>query len=332
MNWDAIFAGFEHLPVLVIGDVMLDRYVYGQVSRISPEAPVPVVEWRGQEDRPGGAANVAINLQTMGANPLLIGVVGADDSGEALLRALKLWHLQDDGLLISQRRQTTTKSRIMGGHQQLLRLDREDTFELDKGEQNELLACVLRLIDRHQPRVAILQDYDKGLFSLQLIENLLGLLKDRGIAVCVDPKRRNFWHYCGADLFKPNWREVTEALGWNPDTSEGRIGEAAAIVAERLSCRRCMITLSERGLWLQENGAGRLYPTVPRSVADVSGAGDTVVSVAALGLALDLPSDALATLANMAGSQVVEKAGVVPVDREQLLEELKRKDELFPQH
>lgn len=324
MNWNQVFKRFESLRVLVVGDLMLDAYLYGKVIRISPEAPVPVVEWEREEARPGGAANVALNISALGATPLLCGVVGADREGEQLQQLLESQQIATAGICISDSRQTTLKKRIIAGGQQLARIDKEDTQDLDKHECLNLIQRLRELIAIYQPEVAILQDYNKGVLSPEVIQELLPLLRANGIAVCVDPKQKNFWAYQQVNLFKPNLREISVALGRKVLPEEVELRKASDELSDRLRCEACLITLSDKGAWFRNGDLAGIFPTIKRNVADVSGAGDTVIAAAALALAAQCSGEILVRLANMAGSQVVEEVGVVPVNKQQLLAELIR--------
>jgi rfaE bifunctional protein kinase chain/domain len=322
MNYASILRSFRQLKVLIVGDLMLDRYITGRVSRISPEAPVPVVEWGSEEDRLGGAANVALNVRALGASPWLCGIIGQDAERRRFLELLPDCGLSEEGIIASAGRITTVKTRVIAGTQHLLRLDKEQTHELSQQESQQLLERILSLMQSVDFQVLIVQDYDKGVLSGPLIARLTEEARRRGILVAVDPKFRNFWSYTGVDLFKPNLQEVRNALGLKIQPDAEGLRRASNLIRERLSHRHTLITLSEKGIYLDDAEAGRLYPTHPRNVADVCGAGDTVISIAALSLAVGLDMDVLAHLANLAGGQVVEKVGVVPVDREQLEAEL----------
>lgn len=326
MKWTEVFRRFESLRVLVIGDLMLDAYLYGKVTRISPEAPVPVVEWEREEARPGGAANVALNIAALGATPLVCGFAGADREGEQLQQLLDEQQLATAGICISPHRQTTLKQRIIAGGQQLARIDKENTEDLNSDELTSLIQRVRELIAIYKPDVAILQDYNKGVLSEAVIGELLPILRKNGVPVCVDPKLKNFWAYREVDLFKPNLREISEAVGRKVAATSDELEAVTLELMNRLQCQSCLVTLSDKGAFFRNNKLHGLFPTAKRNVADVSGAGDTVIAAAALGLAAGLPEELLVRLANLAGSQVVEQVGVVPVCREQLLSELTGSD------
>jgi rfaE bifunctional protein kinase chain/domain len=321
-NLTQLFEGFQELQVLVVGDVMLDRYLYGNVTRISPEAPVPIVEWASEESRLGGAANVALNLKNLGAAPFLLGVVGQDLDGEHFFDLMPQAALQNQWLISCPERRTTVKTRVMAGNQQLLRLDKEQTDALPKASQLKLLQKFLEVLEQKPIHTIIIQDYDKGTLTPFLITEILAEAKKRGIPVAVDPKFRNFWAYKGVDLFKPNLKEVKDALKMAITPHEASLRHASQLIREKLGNKTTFITLSEHGSYIDDENQGLLLPTLPRNVADVCGAGDTVISIAALALALGLPNAEIALLANLAGGQVVEKSGVASVDPAQLKNEL----------
>lgn len=316
-----VFERFNSLTVLIVGDVMIDRYVSGAVHRISPEAPVPVVQHQSTEDRLGGAANVALNIRALGATPLLCSVIGADGDGEAFMSLLPAQDLSSEGILSSSQRITTVKTRVMAGAQHLLRIDHEITTPLDSADAQALRERVFSLLDTRSVDVVLFQDYNKGTLAPALIASVIRRCKERGIPTAVDPKFHHFWAYQGVTLFKPNLKEIRAQLSVSVLPERSSLLEAAAYIRGQLGNKMAMITLSEHGIFVEENGEGWLLPTQPRPVADVSGAGDTVISVVSLGLALGLPAPVLGLLGNLAGGQVCEQVGVVPVNKLQLLEE-----------
>lgn len=316
-----LFERFNSLTVLIVGDVMIDRYISGSVHRISPEAPVPVVHHQATEDRLGGAANVALNIRAMGATPILCSVIGADGDGDAFLDLLPPQHLVSDGILRSSKRITTVKTRVMAGAQHLLRIDHEITTPLEQEDAVAFRDTVFHLLETRTIDVVLFQDYNKGTLDPLLIETLIARCRAKGIPTAVDPKFHHFWAYKGVTLFKPNLKEIRAQLS-NPVLPEqSSLQRAADVIREKLGNEMAMITLSEHGMFVEKHGDSCLLPTQPRPVADVSGAGDTVISVVALGLALGLPIRALGILGNLAGGQVCEQVGVVPVSKLLLLEE-----------
>jgi len=318
-----ILQKIEKQEVLIIGDVMLDRYLTGSVSRISPEAPVPVVLHRETEDRLGGAANVALNVRALGSVPVLCSVVGGDEDGELLRQILPANDISAEGIVTIPGRRTTVKTRILGNNQQMLRIDREDTHDLTADEEGFFLQKVLLLLEERPVRVVIFQDYNKGVLTPGVIRVIIAESRKRGILTAVDPKKANFFAFEGVDLFKPNLKEIRDSAPFAVHPTLESLQRASDFLRERLQNRLTMITLSEKGLFLDGGTGGRIFPTVPRNVADVSGAGDTVISIAALGMAAGLDLDTIAALSNLAGGQVCEFPGVVPVRRDILAAELK---------
>lgn len=323
MNAKETLKKLEHHQVLIVGDVMLDRYLMGSVSRISPEAPVPVVLYKNTLDRLGGAANVALNIQALGAVPILCSVIGNDADGAVLSQTLLDTGLRADGLVRSRFRQTTVKTRVLGNNHQMLRIDQEDDFELREEESEALIQSVLALMDQQKIAGLIFQDYNKGVLTATVIDVLLQAAQARGIPTAVDPKKNNFFAYRGVDLFKPNLKEIRDSTPFEVAPELGDLQKAANYLRKKLENKQTMITLSEKGLFLEDGTSdGLLYPTVQRNVADVSGAGDTVISIATLGLIAGLSQPVLAALSNLAGGQVCESPGVVPVQRDILEAEL----------
>ena len=314
-------ARFSRLKVLVIGDVMIDRYITGKVDRISPEAPVPVVRFQSEENRLGGAGNVALNMAALGAQPILCAAIGQDQEGQQLLELLPAQGLSTEGILSSPERPTTVKTRIMAQHQHLVRIDRESDRDLSGRETAQLMDRIRELLDGQAIHLIVFQDYNKGVLTGEVIDEVLREAAKRAIPTAVDPKLHNFWSYKGVSLFKPNLKEVRDSLPFPVEPTPESLHAASAYIRSQLQQDTTLITLSEKGLYIEQNGLHQLVPTRPRSIADVCGAGDTVISVAALGHAAGLDIEAIAHLSNMAGGQVCEKAGVVPVSRQELMEE-----------
>ncbi len=322
-----LFKSFSNLNVLIIGDVMLDCYLWGKVNRISPEAPVPIVAVNRKERRLGGAANVALNIQALGANPVLCSVIGVDHEGQVLLDLLKYQRLSQKGILKSRDRVTTIKTRVIGNNSQLLRVDEEVEVDISQSETNQLLTLISHIIQYDKIDVIIFEDYNKGLITPRLISKVVELAKNKGIPTCVDPKKRNFTAYKGVNLFKPNLKELREGL--KIDTSADNVKELQRAVSSfrvKQKFETALITLAEKGVITNSRSVKEHIPAHIRSIADVSGAGDTVISVAALFRALDCHDVLTATLANLAGGLVCEQVGVVPVNKERLLEEALKLD------
>lgn len=324
LDLDGFFQRIEGMPILVVGDAMVDAYIRGDVERVSPEAPVPVVHAHERQDRLGGAANVALNLAAMGAEPRLCTMLGEDEAAGRFLDRMTANGLRTDWVLRSSKRQTTVKTRILCRNQQMMRIDEEVTHALDVEDSQRLLESAKDAIGHKKAHGAILQDYDKGVLHQGTIGAMNKICHQAGIPICVDPKRQHFHLYQGVALFKPNLREVRDAL---PDLhvqeDPASLDAAGHALRERQDNAVTMITLGAKGLFLQVGGKSRMYPAHRRDIADVSGAGDTVIAVAALGLAAGLDTAVWARLANLAGGQVCEHLGVVPVDRDRLQQEAK---------
>lgn len=314
-----LFDRFNELNVLIVGDVMLDRYLSGEVRRISPEAPVPVVQLAHSEDRLGGAANVALNLRALGATPYLCSAIGQDADGGIFTDLLPAHDLPAEGILPLASRITTVKTRVMAGAQHLLRIDREMTQPLAREEESAFLDRFRHILESRTIHVVLLQDYNKGILSATVIAAVLEEAQKRSIPTTVDPKDQHFWAYRGATLFKPNLKEIRAQLPQTVEPDLKSLQRAAAQIHEKLGNALSMITLSEHGVFVSDERQSLLLPTQVKHVADVSGAGDTVISVVSLALALEVDLHTLAALANLAGGQVCEKVGVVPVDKQRLL-------------
>jgi D-glycero-beta-D-manno-heptose-7-phosphate kinase len=307
-------SNFKNQAIVIVGDVMLDRYLFGAVTRISPEAPVPVVLHKKTEDRLGGAANVALNVAALGGIPYLCSVVGNDDGALILEKMLPQLGISGQGIIRSDARKTTLKTRIIGNNQQMLRIDHEDTHELLEMEAQKLLTKVIQILEESSCKVLVFQDYNKGVLTADLIQKILIETKKRGIKTVVDPKKDNFFAYQGVDLFKPNLKEIREAVPFEVLPNAESLQKTCDYLRKKINNRLTMITLSEKGLYLELQNQGAIYPTQSRNIADVSGAGDTVISIAALGLAAEMDLQDIAILSNLAGGQVCEFPGVVPVN------------------
>ncbi|MBP5614515.1 MAG: hypothetical protein J6X35_10280 [Bacteroidales bacterium] len=330
-NIEGYFQSICGQEILVIGDVMLDEYIEGEVSRISPEAPVPVVNIKSRKKCLGGAANVALNLHAMGAVPVLCGMIGQDPKGYDFLRHMEYGGLPQDGIVRSESRPTTAKIRIIGNKVQLLRVDEETDGPLSEADAMQLRERILQIMRSRPLSAVIFEDYDKGVISPGLVEEVTREADAMRIPVCVDPKRRNFSAYRGVTLFKPNLSELAAGIG--VPVSELKGSEALCGHIRRFmdvsGHRMVMVTLSENGLMLcHYNRKGDFVstwiPAIVRNICDVSGAGDTVISIAALGLVSGLAPEQMAEVANIAGGLVCETVGVVPIDRAMLEKECAR--------
>jgi len=322
MNLNKIFDSFNKLKVLIIGDLMLDVYYWGDVSRISPEAPVPIVAVSKKESRMGGAGNVAVNIKAMGATPILCSVIGNDSNGERLVKILKEKKFSTEGIIVAEDRPTTTKTRIISSNHHIVRIDDETEEDIDDTAAKKLLARIQKFIEGGKTDVIIFEDYDKGVISPAIINKVIALAKKHNIPTVVDPKKRNFAAYKEVTLFKPNLKELREGL--KVEVQPGNLQQVKTVTEQLRKNQKIshvLVTLSEHGVFINSDKEKKLVPAHIRKISDVSGAGDTVVSVAALCCALRLPPFEIAFLSNLAGGQVCEKTGVVPVNKEQLLEE-----------
>ncbi len=316
------FDSFNNQNVLIIGDVMIDAYLWGNVDRISPEAPVPILNIKKRESRLGGAANVALNIKSLGANPILCSVIGKDQHQQLFIDLLKESNLTDIGIISSEERITSVKTRLIGHHQHLFRIDDEDDSPINDRISSELKERILSLITSMNISVIIFEDYDKGVIKQDLIESIVSIANEKKIPVVVDPKKRNFLAYKNVQLFKPNVKELKEGLKVEFDHyNHSSLIDAANKLKSTLNADMVMITLSEQGILLLNNEQAKISPAHIRSISDVSGAGDTVISVAALGLAAGMTPVEFSELANLAGGLVCEKVGVVPIDKNELLNE-----------
>ena len=324
-NPEQLIDGMQGLTALVVGDVMVDAYLWGRVDRISPEAPVPVVRIAERSTRLGGAANVALNIRALGATPVVLSVTGADDDGARLLQLFKQLGLPTEGLITSTRRHTTVKTRVISGHQHIVRVDDETDAELDDIDAAALTERASQLFEQRKPDVVILEDYDKGVLTDRTITALIALARQYKVPVAVDPKKRNFFAYTNVDLFKPNLKELREGLKTEIDTADpGNVRAAVIELEARLRNAASLITLSEHGIYAHAGTEEHLLPAHTREIADVSGAGDTVIAVAALCLAQRSGLRELAALSNLAGGLVCEHVGVAPIERAELLAETRR--------
>ena len=323
MEINLLFEKFKSKRIAIVGDVMLDAYIIGSVTRISPEAPVPIVGLSKKENRLGGAANVALNIVSLGAEAIICSVVGQDLEGDELVEILEREGVSSKGLVQSKQRKTTVKTRIIGNNQQLLRVDSEQTNYIAKEEENQLILKVKELMEDGIDAI-IFEDYNKGVLTPYIIEQILLLSKLHSIPTTVDPKKDNFFAYEGVTLFKPNLKELKEGLNVSFSIQDKPAFEEAVKQLEgKLNNKFTFITLSEHGVFIKSSTEKHYIPAHIRTIADVSGAGDTVISVATLCLTLGLPIDEIAAYANLAGGLVCEKSGVVSIEKEQLIEEIR---------
>lgn len=324
MKFDQLFQQFTELKVAVIGDVMLDTYMWGHVERISPEAPVPIVALDKTEYRVGGASNVALNIASLGASVSVLSIIGNDDDGAKLRELLTEHQIKTDFLLNSPKRTTTNKTRIISRNQQMMRLDKEVATDLGYEDENRMILALQTYIAQEKPDVIIFEDYNKGVLTELVIEKAIALCKHHGIVTTVDPKRKNFFAYKSVDVFKPNLKEVKDALNLVVETvNEESLGRIHEELKEQLQHSISFITLSEKGVFYKDQHQSAIIPSHLRSIADVSGAGDTVIAVASLVYAATKDVALMAEVANIAGGLVCEEVGTAAIKRERLLQECK---------
>ena len=302
---------------------MLDCYIWGAVERVSPEAPVPIVSVRKRDVRLGGAANVALNVQALGASPILCALVGDDDTGRRLIQTLSERGISSEGIVISAERPTTVKTRVIASHQHVVRVDEESDALASLSEENRLLEKIERLLPTCD--VVIFEDYNKGVLTASLIEKSITLSNKLGIPTIVDPKKRNFFSYKNVTLFKPNLKELREGLKTDINAGDQlQITSAVESLKSMLNAKGILVTLSEHGAYIDFEDQQIKLAAHVREIADVSGAGDTVVSIAALCIALKLESKLIVSLSNLGGGLVCQHVGVVPIDKDEFFSEAQK--------
>jgi D-glycero-beta-D-manno-heptose-7-phosphate kinase len=325
LDFDKLFNDVSKMKVAVIGDVMLDTYWWGNVERISPEAPVPVVAVSKREKRIGGAGNVALNVQSLGASVALITILGDDEDGVQLKQLMKEKNIDTRFLLESKKRITTNKIRIISRNQQMMRLDAEHTEDIDENDETKLQNQIEKYILNEKPDVVIFEDYNKGILTKNIITHGIELCNKNNIITTVDPKRKNFFSFRNATLFKPNLHEVFTSLNLLPEEVSGEmLSGIHEQLKENLDHSISMITLSEKGIFYQEGNDKNIIPSHRRNIADVSGAGDTVIAVASIIFAATKNIHLAAEIANLAGGIVCEEVGTAAINKEKLLEECRQ--------
>lgn len=325
MTASEIFDSFQQMKVLVVGDVMLDVYLQGEAERISPEAPVPIVRIQNKEIRAGGAANVALNCSALGAQVAIASITGADDDGRSLVHLLQENNLDTKLVRICENRQTTVKTRISSRNQQMIRFDSEEDTDISLQDEHAFIDAVLKYLQIQKPNILIFEDYNKGLLKENIIRQIIRHCQTLKIPVAVDPKKKNFFAYQGVDIFKPNLKEIREGLNLPlMPVSLENLQQAHQILAKHLEHKVSFITLSEKGVFYDDGQHADIMPSHRRNIADVSGAGDTVIATAAMVYALTKDLQQMAAWANLAGGLVCEEAGVVPINKHQLLAEIEK--------
>ncbi len=317
-----LFNSFTEKNIVIIGDVMIDAYMWGKVERISPEAPVPVVTCHKKENRLGGAANVALNVQSLGAEPILCSMIGDDEKGKLFWSLMEKTELSTEGILHSKYRPTTSKTRVISNNQHLIRVDEEDDQALNSEEINIFREHLIKIIEHKKLDAVIFEDYDKGCITNEIIKSVTEKCKEKNIPTLVDPKKRNFMNYKGVTLFKPNYKELVEGLKKEVDKTDFQgLRNISDILRTKLDAEIILVTLSELGIFISTKEKFERIPAEIRDIADVSGAGDTVISTAALCLSAEISLKNIASISNLAGGLVCEKVGVVPIDKNKLLNE-----------
>jgi rfaE bifunctional protein kinase chain/domain len=323
-NFDQLFIDFSKLKVVIIGDVMLDTYWWGQVDRISPEAPVPVVALQRKEHRVGGAANVALNTVALGAETTIVSVIGSDADGVLLQSLFEAEQIDTRYLLTDASRMTTNKTRVMSRNQQMMRLDAEITTPIHSDIEAALLQKFTACLDAKNPDVVIFEDYDKGVLTPTFIKAAIAICMERNIVMSVDPKKNNFLAYKEVTLFKPNLKEVKEGLQVPiAAVTLDNLRAVHAALQTHLAHQISLITLSEKGMFYDTGDTAKIIPTHVRSIADVSGAGDTVIAVASLVYAATKNIELATEMANIAGGLVCEEVGTAAINKTRLLTECK---------
>ena len=327
MDIEQLLASFEDKTVLVVGDVMIDSYIFGS----KPVADgVPVINTKRKEKRLGGAANVALNIQALSATPILCSVVGDDHEGQILERLLEVQGMPNKGIIRSQNRRTTTKLRVLGGSNQIVRVDSEDVHPLIDLDRKALLSHISNL--SKECDLIIFEDYDKGTIHSEIISETIAIAAEKGIPVAVDPRQKNFFAYTGATLFKPGIEELEKHFDIRLSTkSETELGELMVGLDQKIGAKSYLISLDDGDIFFHSNSISKVFPTHHTGVADMSGVGNAIISVAGLSLTLGLKEEAVAELSNIAAGIVAKFSGVVPISRDQFSKEV-AENQLLPKY
>ena len=321
-RFDQIFSAWGKHKILVLGDVMLDEYLWGNVSRISPEAPVPVVEVVKESIKLGGAANVALNVKTLGDEPILVGVTGDDGNGEKMLEVLRGAQIKGEGIFADNSRMTTIKTRVIAHNQQVVRADRENPEEISEKLGGEIIGFVKRKL----PEIdgVIVSDYGKGVIAYKLLSELIELCRRNNVFIAVDPKETHFMNYKQVSLITPNHHEAGFAYG-KRIKDESILEEVGWGLLEKLRVESLLITRGEKGMSLFEaNRTLTHFPTRAKKVYDVTGAGDTVISAFTSAVAAGANYKESALISNHAAGIVVGEIGTAQVTKEELMKDLQQ--------
>lgn len=322
-NISRLFDKFNTFNVLIIGDLMIDSYLWGNVNRISPEAPIPIVECKKREHRLGGAANVALNISSLGANPILCSVVGNDDKSKIVFELLDKREMSNEGIVVDDSRITTIKFRVISEGQHILRVDEENTNYLDKNIEQKFIDNIKEIIARTKIDAIIFEDYDKGVISKKVIDETVKIAVSNNIPTLADPKKRNFNFYKNLTLFKPNFKELTEGLKVDIDKDDiEKVFEVSKNHAQKTNNEFIMTTLSENGICIANSDSYHHVNAEKRDIIDVSGAGDTVIATSSLCLASGVEPKYVAEISNISGGLVCEKVGVLPINKDLLKTEV----------
>ncbi len=320
---DKIFEAASGKRICIIGDIMLDRYMFGNVNRISPEAPVQVFDLKESISKLGGAANVSLNIKSLGAEPFLIGVIGNDGAGKILRDEMRNLGQDTSGLITDSSRPTTCKTRVISDSHHLIRIDNESKQDISAQIESQIISKLGEI--GNDTNYIILQDYNKGVLTKPLIKKILAHAVKKKIKVLVDPKFENFFEFKETFLFKPNRKELEDAFGKKLKTA-GDPNELVMSLIKKLKCKNVVLTLGEHGMRIYSRENGKIVvssvKTVAKKVADVSGAGDTVISTMAFCLSGGAGVRDAAYIANIAAGIVVEEVGIVPVRRDKLYKKL----------
>ncbi len=320
---EQIFSRLGGHKILILGDVMLDEYIWGNVNRISPEAPVPVVEVMDESVKLGGAANVALNVKTLGDTPLLVSIVGKDKNGERLKELFSDAKISSQGVFVDENRKTTAKTRIIAHSQQVVRADRENTEELSSDMTSQLLDFIKQKIRQDKISALLISDYGKGVISLSLLNEVIGLARENGIFVSVDPKETHFMNYKRVSIITPNHSEAGFAFG-KRIRNEKSLEEVGWGLLEKLEAEALLITRGEKGMSLFEKDKVLTnFPTAAKEIYDVTGAGDTVISALTSAYSAGANLKEAALISNHAAGIVVGELGTAQVTKEQLYQDLK---------
>lgn len=309
--------------VLVIGDLMLDRYLYGNIKRISPEAPVPVLEKTGMEDKPGGAANVALNIKSLGSNAMVMGITGRDNESTLLLELLNREGIDTRYVIQTQDRPTTVKTRAMASGQHVLRIDEEFCGYISAEIEQQIKEGFDDIVKSIRLDAVIFQDYNKGLLGCDLISEISEKCRKNNVFIAVDPKYDNFLCYKNADFFKPNLKELSRILNKHIAADLKSLDDVTAYLSSELKYKNLFVTLGDKGIYYHNGHISKLSPTEKRTIVDVSGAGDVVISVATILFLMKLDIEKIAEISNLAGGLACEKLGVATISKAQLIEAMK---------